>query len=114
MDRPYHVEGRMRIVAVPVRTGSNSVGNTVVCCALRMYCIGPIKEGELIERALMTRLLESYQGHEDPHVFVWWKGPPGATYVIWCQKSLIRDVVCSQHLQVLVSKTILEYRIEFC
>ena len=22
----------------------------------------------------MTRLLESYKGHEDPHVFVWWKG----------------------------------------
>jgi len=41
---------------------------------------GDIKDGELIERALMTRLLESYKGHEDPHVFVWWKGPPGKVY----------------------------------
>merc|ERR1719198_1866457 len=47
---------------------------------LGVVATGPIKAGELIERCILTRLLESYPGHDDPHVFVWWKGPPGTTY----------------------------------
>jgi len=49
---------------------------------------GPIKAGELIERCILTRLLESYPGHDDPHVFVWWKGPPGSAYAHACGERL--------------------------
>jgi hypothetical protein len=41
---------------------------------------GPIQKCELVENIKCTRLLESYPGHEDPHVFVWWKGEPGRKY----------------------------------
>ena len=48
---------------------------------LGLVAKGPIKAGDLIERMLLTRLLESYVGHNDKHVFVWWKGAPGTKYM---------------------------------
>lgn len=58
---------------VELRTGCVGGGLGVVAKA-------PIKKGELVERAILTRLLESYHGHDDPHVFIWWKGAPGTVY----------------------------------
>lgn len=47
---------------------------------LGVKATGLIQKGELIERSLLTRLLESYEGHLDPHVFIWWKSKPGTEY----------------------------------
>jgi hypothetical protein len=65
---------------VPAVHANVAIKSGCVGGGLGVVATGPIKTGELIERCILTRLLESYPGHDDPHVFVWWKGPPGTTY----------------------------------
>eukprot|EP00555_Chaetoceros_dichaeta_P003237 CAMPEP_0198250578 /NCGR_PEP_ID=MMETSP1447-20131203/1710_1 /TAXON_ID=420782 /ORGANISM="Chaetoceros dichaeta, Strain CCMP1751" /LENGTH=188 /DNA_ID=CAMNT_0043935425 /DNA_START=72 /DNA_END=638 /DNA_ORIENTATION=+ len=50
---------------------------------LGVVATAPIADGELVEMIVLLRLLESYPGHDDPHVFVWWKGEPGKPYPEW-------------------------------
>ncbi|KAJ1463217.1 hypothetical protein M885DRAFT_430463 [Pelagophyceae sp. CCMP2097] len=54
---------------------------------LGVVAAGPIKCGDVVEKMLLCRLLESYPGHDDEHVFVWWKGKPGTGNICWCQGS---------------------------
>lgn len=61
--------------AAGVRIERGCVGGGLGCVAA-----GPIKAGQLVERMLLCRLHEGYAGHNDEHVFVWWKGEPGTVY----------------------------------